>query len=157
MFVSYMRVCLCVFVAVCLSVCAILGLSKWVRQLVQHHDTFSNAMQSLVAFSQGQQKVEAEVVPADSQTPSSTVSSPNGHLPLTVEGRGLPKASEPQIPCTWAKRPEAQQDTSPPIGFLSHTQLKAEQDDKAGELNLSAEKVVFLCCKVNILLKSCHL
>ncbi|XP_027136219.1 Fanconi anemia group J protein isoform X3 [Larimichthys crocea] len=114
----------------------ITGLSKWVRQLVQHHDTFSNAMQSLVAFSQGQQKVEAEVVPADSQTPSSTVSSPNGHLPLTVEGRGLPKASEPQIPCTWAKRPEAQQDTSPPIGFLSHTQLKAEQDDKAEYLKM---------------------
>uniref|UniRef100_A0A3B3VGS8 DNA 5'-3' helicase n=1 Tax=Poecilia latipinna TaxID=48699 RepID=A0A3B3VGS8_9TELE len=28
----------------------IAGLSKWVRQLVQHHNTFSNAMQSLEAF-----------------------------------------------------------------------------------------------------------
>ncbi|KAJ8280941.1 hypothetical protein GJAV_G00061310 [Gymnothorax javanicus] len=33
----------------------ITGLSKWVRQLVQHHDTFSRAMQSLASFSLGQQ------------------------------------------------------------------------------------------------------
>ncbi|XP_061073345.1 Fanconi anemia group J protein [Conger conger] len=33
----------------------ITGLSKWVRQLVQHHDTFSGAMQSLASFSQCQQ------------------------------------------------------------------------------------------------------
>ncbi|CAG06504.1 unnamed protein product, partial [Tetraodon nigroviridis] len=46
----------------------ITGLSKWVRQLVQHHDTFSNAMQSLVVFSREQQKVE--VVPADTRTSS---------------------------------------------------------------------------------------
>ncbi|XP_072313224.1 Fanconi anemia group J protein [Eucyclogobius newberryi] len=32
----------------------ITGLSKWVRQLVHHHDTFPNAMQSLVAFSHEQ-------------------------------------------------------------------------------------------------------
>ncbi|XP_077422808.1 Fanconi anemia group J protein isoform X3 [Vanacampus margaritifer] len=32
------------------------GLSKWVRQLVQHHATFTSAMQSLVAFCQTQQK-----------------------------------------------------------------------------------------------------
>ncbi|XP_077396793.1 Fanconi anemia group J protein isoform X2 [Festucalex cinctus] len=32
------------------------GLSKWVRQLVQHHATFTSAMQSLVAFSQTQHK-----------------------------------------------------------------------------------------------------
>ncbi|XP_029922829.1 Fanconi anemia group J protein isoform X2 [Myripristis murdjan] len=43
----------------------ITGLSKWVRQLVWHHDTFSNAMQSLVAFSQFQQR--AEVAQADCQ------------------------------------------------------------------------------------------
>lgn len=33
----------------------ITGLSKWVRQLVRHHDTFTGAMQSLESFSQGQQ------------------------------------------------------------------------------------------------------
>ncbi|XP_028856722.1 Fanconi anemia group J protein homolog [Denticeps clupeoides] len=33
----------------------ITGLSKWVRHLVKHHDTFSGAMQSLVSFSQGLQ------------------------------------------------------------------------------------------------------
>ncbi|XP_057694697.1 Fanconi anemia group J protein isoform X2 [Corythoichthys intestinalis] len=32
------------------------GLSKWIRQLVQHHATFTNAMQSLIAFSQLQLK-----------------------------------------------------------------------------------------------------
>ncbi|KAK7171882.1 hypothetical protein R3I93_004242 [Phoxinus phoxinus] len=32
----------------------ITGLSKWVRQLVRHHDTFTGAMQSLESFSQGQ-------------------------------------------------------------------------------------------------------
>uniref|UniRef100_A0A8C4EDD7 DNA 5'-3' helicase n=1 Tax=Dicentrarchus labrax TaxID=13489 RepID=A0A8C4EDD7_DICLA len=74
----------------------ITGLSKWVRQLVQHHDTFGNAMQSLVAFSQVQQKMM--VAPADTQSPSSTLSSPNSHLPATVEGQGLSKASEAQTP-----------------------------------------------------------
>lgn len=33
----------------------ILGLSKWVRQLVKHHDSFTSAMQSLLTFSQSQQ------------------------------------------------------------------------------------------------------
>uniref|UniRef100_W5MCG4 DNA 5'-3' helicase n=1 Tax=Lepisosteus oculatus TaxID=7918 RepID=W5MCG4_LEPOC len=33
----------------------ITGLSKWVRQQVQHHATFSSALQSLITFSQGHQ------------------------------------------------------------------------------------------------------
>lgn len=33
-----------------------LGLSKWVRQLVKHHDSFTSAMQSLGSFSQSQQE-----------------------------------------------------------------------------------------------------
>ncbi|XP_044057768.1 Fanconi anemia group J protein isoform X2 [Siniperca chuatsi] len=108
----------------------ITGLSKWVRQLVQHHDTFSNAMQSLVAFSQVQQKVE--VAPVDSQTLSSTVSSTNSHLPVTVEERGLPKASEPQTPRSFVKPPEPQQDTSPStFSFISDIQLKADLHEKA--------------------------
>uniref|UniRef100_UPI0037E8D14F Fanconi anemia group J protein n=1 Tax=Semicossyphus pulcher TaxID=241346 RepID=UPI0037E8D14F len=108
----------------------ITGLSKWVRQLVQHHDTFNNAMQSLVAFSQVQQKTE--VAPANSQTPSSAVPpSPNGHMTEPVEGQGLTKASGPQTPSSCVKPPEAQQDTSPPaLSFFSNTQLKAEQKDK---------------------------
>lgn len=106
----------------------IAGLSKWVRQLVQHHDTFSNAMQSLVAFSQVQQRLK--VAPADSQTPSSTVSSPS-HLPLTVEGQGPTKASEPQSPRSCVKSPEPQLNTSPQIlPFFSHTHLKPEQNEK---------------------------
>lgn len=88
-------------------------------------------MQSLVAFSQVQQKVE--VAPADSQTLSSTVSPSNSHLSVTEEGQGLPKTSGPQTPLSCAKPAEPQQDTSP--HFFSRTQLKAEQNGKAGEPN----------------------
>lgn len=88
-------------------------------------------MQSLVAFSQAQQNVE--VAPTDTQTPSSTVSSPNGHLPVTVGGQGLPKASEPLTPDSCVKTPE--QDASPSIfRFISHMQSKAGQNEKGGEL-----------------------
>ncbi|GLD52973.1 Fanconi anemia group J protein isoform X1, partial [Lates japonicus] len=80
----------------------ITGLSKWVRQLVQHHDTFSSAIQSLGAFSQVQQKVK--VAPADSQTPCSTASSSNSHLPVTLEERG-----QRQSPHSHVKPPEAEQ------------------------------------------------
>ncbi|XP_068568453.1 Fanconi anemia group J protein isoform X2 [Cebidichthys violaceus] len=112
----------------------ITGLSKWVRQLVQHHGTFSNAMQSLAAFSQMQQKVEGP--PADSQALSSIVSSPNSHLSGNVEGQGLPNAPDPQTPRSCVKPPEPQQDTSPSsIHFFSHTQFKAEQKEKAEWLN----------------------
>uniref|UniRef100_A0AAX7TDU6 DNA 5'-3' helicase n=1 Tax=Astatotilapia calliptera TaxID=8154 RepID=A0AAX7TDU6_ASTCA len=78
----------------------ITGLSKWVRQLVQHHNTFSDAMQSLVAFSQVQKKMDG--APADRQAISSTVSSPT------------------DLVC-------------------SHTQLKAEQKEKAGEIDGSKQ------------------
>ena len=46
------------------------GLSKWVRQLVRHHDTFNGAMQSLAAFSHFQQGAEA--------THGSVLQSPSG-------------------------------------------------------------------------------
>lgn len=57
------------------------GLSKWVRQLVRHHDTFTGAMQSLESFSQGQRgavetfkETQSQAAP---QHPSpSTVTSP---------------------------------------------------------------------------------
>uniref|UniRef100_A0A8C1QZI7 DNA 5'-3' helicase n=1 Tax=Cyprinus carpio TaxID=7962 RepID=A0A8C1QZI7_CYPCA len=59
----------------------ITGLSKWVRQLVRHHDTFTGAMQSLESFSQGQrgavetfEETQSQAAP---QHPSpSTVTSP---------------------------------------------------------------------------------
>ncbi|XP_073429308.1 Fanconi anemia group J protein isoform X2 [Dendrobates tinctorius] len=35
----------------------ITGLSKWVRQLVQHHSTFNSALESLLAFSTNQQQL----------------------------------------------------------------------------------------------------
>ncbi|XP_068601664.1 Fanconi anemia group J protein [Brachionichthys hirsutus] len=71
----------------------ITGLSKWVRQLVQHHDTFSNAMQSLVAFCQVQHTLAA--APAGSQTPDSPAPSPNGSLAETAAGQGPAGASSP--------------------------------------------------------------
>ncbi|KAM9852814.1 Fanconi anemia group J protein [Aulostomus maculatus] len=98
------------------------GLSKWVRQLVQHHVTFSNVMQSLVAFTQLQQSR----TPVDSQT--CVVSSP---LPEAVEGQCLLKALEPQTPQSAVKLPEPHQDRSPPnIPVLFPTLLKAEQNEK---------------------------
>uniref|UniRef100_A0A673ZYA5 DNA 5'-3' helicase n=1 Tax=Salmo trutta TaxID=8032 RepID=A0A673ZYA5_SALTR len=61
------------------------GLSKWVRNLVRHHDTFSGAMQSLVAFSQCQQGA-GETHGAGSQTfDSTTVLSPASQSSVTVE------------------------------------------------------------------------
>lgn len=54
----------------------ITGLSKWVRQLVHHHDSFPNAMQSLVAFSH-QQRARCEASLTDSPSvlsPGSTLS-----------------------------------------------------------------------------------
>ncbi|XP_016084750.1 Fanconi anemia group J protein-like [Sinocyclocheilus grahami] len=59
----------------------ITGLSKWVRQLVRHHDTFTGAMQSLESFSQSQrgavetfEETQSQAAP---QHPSpSTITSP---------------------------------------------------------------------------------
>ncbi|XP_071992545.1 Fanconi anemia group J protein isoform X2 [Engystomops pustulosus] len=54
----------------------ITGLSKWVRQLVQHHSTFSNALESLVAFSKHQQEQtqESAVVVEDTYPSEPSVS-----------------------------------------------------------------------------------
>ncbi|XP_051719265.1 Fanconi anemia group J protein isoform X2 [Ctenopharyngodon idella] len=60
----------------------ITGLSKWVRQLVRHHDTFTGAMQSLESFSQGQRGAVETFEETQSQTvpqypsPSSVTSPP---------------------------------------------------------------------------------
>lgn len=109
----------------------ITGLSKWVRQLVQHHDTFNDAMQSLVAFSQLQQKTEA--VRADNQTLSSTAhSSPNGHLSIPAEDQSSTKTSEPQTPGPYEKPSESLSPSA--ISFFSHTQLKAEQKEREERL-----------------------
>ncbi|XP_023276258.1 Fanconi anemia group J protein [Seriola lalandi dorsalis] len=114
-------------------VCVTSGLSKWVRQLVQHHDTFNNAMQSLVAFSQVQQKAAAAA--AERQTPDSTASSPNGHLPVTAEGRG--PASHPQTPPVKAPEPQQHRSPSPPRR-VSPPHVKTEQNGKADWLKSSS-------------------
>ncbi|XP_034024865.1 LOW QUALITY PROTEIN: Fanconi anemia group J protein [Thalassophryne amazonica] len=68
----------------------ITGLSKWVRQLVRHHGSFTDAMQSLVEFSQAQQK--GDVVPAGSQT----LSPPSGPCTALAVGRSLSDTADPQ-------------------------------------------------------------
>ncbi|KAF7656533.1 hypothetical protein LDENG_00039990 [Lucifuga dentata] len=80
----------------------ITGLSKWVRQLVQHHNTFSNALQSLAAFSHIQQTVDAPHT--GSQTLTCTVSSPNGHVPTSVKELSQSHTSEPHTPNSGDKR-----------------------------------------------------
>ncbi|XP_046892366.1 Fanconi anemia group J protein [Hypomesus transpacificus] len=61
----------------------ITGLSKWVRQLVKHHDTLNGAMQSLTNFSQCQQ--EAVEGHAGSPSLNGPVSSPASPSLMTQE------------------------------------------------------------------------
>ncbi|KAJ8358971.1 hypothetical protein SKAU_G00154960 [Synaphobranchus kaupii] len=75
----------------------ITGLSKWVRQLVQHHDTFSGAMQSLASFSQCQQ--EAAVSQANASSPEGRSEPPPCPAPLPVP---LPAVCPPPPLQHWA-------------------------------------------------------
>lgn len=89
-------------------------------------------MQSLVVFSEEQQKVE--VVHTDTRTSSSTAPSPNGHVFVTVEEQGALRVPEPCSLASCVKTPEPQQVAAHSMrNFLSHTQLKSEQDEKSGE------------------------
>lgn len=115
------------------SVFTISGLSKWVRQLVYHHDTFSNAMQSLALFSEEQQKVE------DTLTSNFTVSSPNSSTSMLMEEQELPKSSNIVSPSASMKSPEKIGNLATFDGLTS-TKLKTEEDEKEGE-----ESSV-LCC-----------
>lgn len=92
----------------------ILGLSKWVRQLVKHHDSFTSAIQSLVSFSQSRQgEVEshteelAQTNPESPRTPSSALQSapelPKLHQCLSPEGQiTVPSVSHPLEAGTWS-------------------------------------------------------
>ncbi|XP_056905680.1 Fanconi anemia group J protein isoform X1 [Takifugu flavidus] len=104
----------------------ITGLSKWVRQLVQHHDTFSNAMQSLGAFSREQQKVA--LIPADARTSSSTAASPHSHVCVTVEDQ----AAEPCSTASLVETPAPQQDAAHSVSnIVPHTQVKSGEVENA--------------------------
>ncbi|XP_062872398.1 Fanconi anemia group J protein [Trichomycterus rosablanca] len=91
----------------------ITGLSKWVRQLVKHHDSFTNAMQSLVSFSECQQGVvQNQTVgpsPSVSGTQSSAVLSP-------PDPQVLPKSQsnevQPDVPAV--NNPSEPGDEKPP-------------------------------------------
>lgn len=95
-------------------------------------------MQSLGAFSREQQKVES--VPAEAQTSSSTPSSPNGHVFVTVE-------EEAREPCSAASRvetPEPQQDAAHSgLNMFPHMQVKSEQVEKAGEMSTIITNVIY--------------
>ncbi|XP_044141143.1 Fanconi anemia group J protein isoform X1 [Bufo gargarizans] len=59
----------------------ITGLSKWVRQLVQHHSTFNSALESLVAFSTNQQQlVQISSVVSDDTRPQEPSLSTNDSI-----------------------------------------------------------------------------
>uniref|UniRef100_A0A665WR06 DNA 5'-3' helicase n=1 Tax=Echeneis naucrates TaxID=173247 RepID=A0A665WR06_ECHNA len=102
----------------------ITGLSKWVRNLVQHHDTFDNAMRSLVAFSQEQQA-----------TASCSLASPHhGVRPAAAEDHHPFETLQPETPHSCVNRPEPQQ------GAPSTPQWKTEPKQRAGE---TKDKVCF--------------
>lgn len=117
-----------------MSFCLISGLSKWVRQLVQHHDTYSNAMQSLVAFSQLQQSTDT--VPADSQTGCCTDSSQKHQFTIDLDGEGLSQVPLPRTPvrCEKPKPDPLQNKNLPTAEPCSSTQFKTEQNGRPGEM-----------------------
>jgi len=88
------------------------GLSKWVRQLVRHHDTFDGAMQSLAAFSSCQQGAEAthgkvlqgpagseQLGPAGQESPPGPGRVP-GRAPLSVWGQHQDDSQKSTTPTT---------------------------------------------------------
>ncbi|KAM3875393.1 Fanconi anemia group J protein [Diretmus argenteus] len=110
----------------------ITGLSKWVRQLVQHHDTFGDAMQSLAAFSQFQQEAAAH----PSQILTSTVSPPGRHLQITTEEQCPPRATEPH---SLLKQPQVCPSTP------SVVSIKPERVKQSGKAD--AQKTMPLSCR----------
>ncbi|CAN9511201.1 unnamed protein product [Ophioblennius macclurei] len=102
------------------------GLSKWVRQLVQHHGTFRDAMQSLQAFSQQQQQQQAGgwpvAIPVQSQTLSFTLPSASFHSPGTSDSHIAIRATLEQ------------QSTISTLHLHTRTHLKDEQSEKTEHL-----------------------
>ncbi|KAK2880984.1 hypothetical protein Q8A67_018252 [Cirrhinus molitorella] len=79
----------------------ITGLSKWVRQLVRHHDTFTGAMQSLESFSQGQRGAvetfeETQSQPVLQHPSPSTVTSPPPEI-ITPHKPFDPQLAQPNL------------------------------------------------------------
>lgn len=86
-----------------------------------------------------------EESPADSQTSSLTVFSPNGNTAVLLEGQGLPKASEMITPDPGFKTPERNGSPST-FHFISNAKLKTEENEKEGE----ERNVCVLLCRVNV-------
>lgn len=87
-------------------------------------------MQSLEAFSREQQKVE--LIPADARTSSSTASSPNSHVCVTVDEQ----VAEPCSTASPVETPAPQQDVAHSVSnIVPHTQVKSGEVEKAGELS----------------------
>ncbi|XP_053363401.1 Fanconi anemia group J protein [Clarias gariepinus] len=93
----------------------ITGLSKWVRQLVKHHDSFSSAMQSLVSFSQSQQgEVESHTEELAQTNPESPGSQSSAlHSPPELPKLQQCPSSESQITITSVTHPSEAGDQKP--------------------------------------------
>lgn len=109
----------------------ITGLSKWVRQLVQHHDSFPDAMQSLVAFSQ-QQRMRSDGGFTDSQPLSSIVSSPNINTSVNV-------TKQPRMPLSVVSPVEMQKSLSPPPATPFMSSMKTEANGDKDDLKMIVE------------------
>lgn len=86
-----------------------------------------------------------EESPADSQTSSLTVPSPNGNTPVLIEGRGLPKEISEITPDPSVKTPERNGSPST-FHFFPNAKLKTEENEKEGE----ERNVCVLLCRVNV-------
>lgn len=85
-------------------------------------------MQSLVAFSQVQQKVEAASPDAQEarRKQTDTVCFPNGHSAGSMEGQAPARAAQPLVPCSYVKAVIPQQDRSPsPLHDVAPMRSKA--------------------------------
>lgn len=121
------------FCSSCVCVFTISGLSKWVRQLVYHHDTFSKAMQSLALFCEEQLKVN------DTQASSFPVSSLKSSTSVLIEREELPESSNICSLSACMKSPEKNGSLTTFHGPTS-AKLKTEEDKKEGE-----ERSVWCC------------
>uniref|UniRef100_W5K1X8 DNA 5'-3' helicase n=1 Tax=Astyanax mexicanus TaxID=7994 RepID=W5K1X8_ASTMX len=132
----------------------ITGLSKWVRQLVRHHENFTSAMQSLQSFSQSQQgalqshaQEPGHIVPVSpsvSRTETSALSPPefpdlSQHLTSQDHTALCPVSfpSEPESKIKSTSRPSFNLFTSTPVSTRLKTPLFKTRDFKKKDADQS--------------------
>ncbi|XP_061781903.1 Fanconi anemia group J protein isoform X1 [Nerophis lumbriciformis] len=109
----------------------ITGLSKWVRQLVQHHDSFPGAMQSLAAFSQAQHRWSCVDHHTSPENCSGTKELPKfsdlhgpPHTPVPAEQEAPDMLSPPEKTLLLASAEEAPLDLCPLTSHPNHHSLE---------------------------------